>query len=145
MYKPIFIPRGKMGKKTPVGRKIKIPPINPPRPFPPLPFFFATRSGNNNVRNLLSLSLSPLPAARAHARRRRDVAVAVAAMDPTPQSHPILAYVLSRLPSLLPVSPSLSTRARDIEQPSRRRRRAPRSSTSSAACRGSATRPSSPP
>lgn len=42
-------------------------------------------------------------------------------MDPTPQSHPILAYVLSRLPSLLPVSPSLSTpRARDIEQPSPR-------------------------
>ncbi|KAF0935885.1 hypothetical protein E2562_036523 [Oryza meyeriana var. granulata] len=42
-------------------------------------------------------------------------------MDPTPQSHPILAYVLSRLPSLLPVSPTLSTpRARDIEQPSPR-------------------------
>ncbi|XP_006648800.2 plant intracellular Ras-group-related LRR protein 2 [Oryza brachyantha] len=40
-------------------------------------------------------------------------------MDPTPQSHPILAYVLSRLPSLLPASPTLSTpRARDIEQPS---------------------------
>ncbi|KAG8071269.1 hypothetical protein GUJ93_ZPchr0006g42719 [Zizania palustris] len=42
-------------------------------------------------------------------------------MDPTPQSHPILAYVLSRLPSILPVSPTLSSpRVRDIEQPSPR-------------------------
>jgi hypothetical protein len=48
-------------------------------------------------------------------------------MDPTPQSHPILAYVLSRLPSLpavrTPRSPSLtssSPRERDLEQPSPR-------------------------
>ncbi|KAK3158351.1 hypothetical protein QOZ80_2AG0136010 [Eleusine coracana subsp. coracana] len=46
-------------------------------------------------------------------------------MDPTPQSHPILAYVLSRLPSLsartTPRSSSLSSpRSRDLEQPSPR-------------------------
>ncbi|CAL4886956.1 unnamed protein product [Urochloa decumbens] len=48
-------------------------------------------------------------------------------MDPTPQSHPILAYVLSRLPSLpavrTPRSPSLmpsSPRERDLEQQSPR-------------------------
>ncbi|XP_034598970.1 plant intracellular Ras-group-related LRR protein 2 [Setaria viridis] len=47
-------------------------------------------------------------------------------MDPTPQSHPILAYVLSRLPSLpavrTPRSPSLtsSPRERDLEQASPR-------------------------
>jgi hypothetical protein len=45
-------------------------------------------------------------------------------MDPTPQSHPILAYVLSRLPSLsvrTPRSPALSTpRFNDVEQPSPR-------------------------
>ncbi|XP_062221091.1 plant intracellular Ras-group-related LRR protein 2-like [Phragmites australis] len=46
-------------------------------------------------------------------------------MDPTPQSHPILAYVLSRLPSLsaprTPRSPALSSsRDRDLEQPSPR-------------------------
>ncbi|TVU29451.1 hypothetical protein EJB05_21016, partial [Eragrostis curvula] len=46
-------------------------------------------------------------------------------MDPTPQSHPILAYVLSRLPSLsarTPRSPAslTSPRTRDLEQPSPR-------------------------
>ncbi|KAL6899649.1 hypothetical protein ACP4OV_006307 [Aristida adscensionis] len=48
-------------------------------------------------------------------------------MDPSPQSHPILAYVLSRLPSLAaprtPRSPSLSPR--DLEQPPTPSPRAP--------------------
>ncbi|RLN09902.1 hypothetical protein C2845_PM11G09780 [Panicum miliaceum] len=41
-------------------------------------------------------------------------------MDPTPQSHPILAYVLSRLPSLPAVRTPRSPRERDLEQPSPR-------------------------
>ena len=41
-------------------------------------------------------------------------------MDPTPQSHPILAYVLNRLPSLPAVRTPRSPRERDLEQPSPR-------------------------
>jgi len=41
-------------------------------------------------------------------------------MDPTPQSHPILNYVLSRLPSLPAVRTPRSPRERDLEQPSPR-------------------------
>ncbi|WVZ74791.1 hypothetical protein U9M48_022927 [Paspalum notatum var. saurae] len=40
--------------------------------------------------------------------------------DPSPQSHPILAYVLSRLPSLPAVRTPRSPRERDVEQPSPR-------------------------
>lgn len=41
-------------------------------------------------------------------------------MDPTPQSHPILNYVLSRLPSMPAVRTPRSPRERDLEQPSPR-------------------------